>query len=292
MNRPTFYVAKFIPDLIRNEPRNVGVILWTSGRLTARFLGEVGEGGQGLDSRFLRGLTSANSYRRWVTYLRNQLNSLTESLCPDPGEVFSTLSSKLNEAFFLVEGGMLFEDVKEVNIRVAVDNLFQKFVKKSQAMGEALDLRANVAMHRAPGIEGQFRELLVKTGVDKSPFLFEKPKYSCRITDRIEEELEFSWAFANGALHRVMQTVELPNAPDAMQKNVHDTAWKFEKIVDSGIIGEDRVVSILRADARRMEDPKVYRNIDLLRSVGQVWNLADDEASTNEVASLPALSMH
>ena len=38
-----FLVAKYIPDMRRPEPRQIGVIVWTHGKLSARFLwGAVG----------------------------------------------------------------------------------------------------------------------------------------------------------------------------------------------------------------------------------------------------------
>lgn len=38
-----YLVAKYIPELLRNEPRNVGVIVWTPEKVDARFWGENGE---------------------------------------------------------------------------------------------------------------------------------------------------------------------------------------------------------------------------------------------------------
>ena len=41
MNTPRDLLAKYIPDPLRMEPRNIGVVLWADGNVTAwRFAGE------------------------------------------------------------------------------------------------------------------------------------------------------------------------------------------------------------------------------------------------------------
>ena len=40
MNTPRYLLAKYIPDHLRMEPRNIGVVLWAEGNVTARFFGE------------------------------------------------------------------------------------------------------------------------------------------------------------------------------------------------------------------------------------------------------------
>ncbi len=37
---PRFLIAKYAPDLRLMEPRNIGIILWSSGVVAARFIGE------------------------------------------------------------------------------------------------------------------------------------------------------------------------------------------------------------------------------------------------------------
>ena len=40
MNTPRYLLAKYIPDPLRMEPRNIGVVLWAEGNVAARFVGE------------------------------------------------------------------------------------------------------------------------------------------------------------------------------------------------------------------------------------------------------------
>ena len=62
-----FLVAKYIPDLRRMEPKNIGIIAWNDGRTAARFLGE--DDGP---PRYL-GVRDRNNYAQWLTSWRSQL---------------------------------------------------------------------------------------------------------------------------------------------------------------------------------------------------------------------------
>ena len=38
MNTPKYLIAKYIPDLNRMEPRNIGIVVWSPEGIEARFL--------------------------------------------------------------------------------------------------------------------------------------------------------------------------------------------------------------------------------------------------------------
>src|SRR5579872_826727 len=64
-----YLIARYIKDLARMEPRNIGVILFPSdGHVLARFLGE--KKGD-LDLRVVRSqVTHTQTYRQWIDYWR------------------------------------------------------------------------------------------------------------------------------------------------------------------------------------------------------------------------------
>src|SRR6266699_384568 len=65
-----YIIAKYVPEILRNEPRNFGVIVWSPEKLDARFSGETGGGG--VDGRKIpEWVKSKTSYKEWVHYLRN-----------------------------------------------------------------------------------------------------------------------------------------------------------------------------------------------------------------------------
>lgn len=297
MTRPTYFVAKFIPDLILNEPRNVGVILWTPKDVSARFLGEAGDPDRHMDGRSLRGFESSASFRQWVDYLRGQfgrpfvLDPQTGDRVPRSSQSFlSAISAQLNESFSIVEAGFFVEELAQGEVIQALDHLFSKFVRiKPNRLNHTIISRRGRTQTET---SSAFRDILSRTGVVNSPYLHEKKRLSCSIKGKIEEELEFSYAFENGSLHRLFQIVELPVTADLLGKNIHDVAWKFERVIESGFIKQNGAVAVLLADKLKLEEPKVSRGIQILSSIGQVLNLADDYFATQQIAQLPTLSEH
>ncbi|HEY7387236.1 MAG TPA: hypothetical protein VH640_01925 [Bryobacteraceae bacterium] len=66
-----YWVAKYIEDPLRNEPRNVGVIVRMPQGVAARFAGENEEGV--IDRRKLQRFKYADIYTQWLDYWRGQI---------------------------------------------------------------------------------------------------------------------------------------------------------------------------------------------------------------------------
>lgn len=67
----TYWIARYVPDTFRNEPRNVGVIVAVNGVVAARFLGEREDGS--FDGRKIKGFSHPLVYAQWRTYWRSKL---------------------------------------------------------------------------------------------------------------------------------------------------------------------------------------------------------------------------
>jgi hypothetical protein len=95
--RTEWVVAKYMPDLRRREPRNIGVVLRHGDQVLARVVGEKADGR--IDGRILRGwgVISAENYRAWVAYWRHAL--LTTS------DVRELLQPRADQDFVLERGG-------------------------------------------------------------------------------------------------------------------------------------------------------------------------------------------
>lgn len=61
-------LAKYVPDIGRNEPRNVGLILLRGDEVAMRFVGQQPDGS--IDGRSARVVRSASVYKGWVEYWR------------------------------------------------------------------------------------------------------------------------------------------------------------------------------------------------------------------------------
>ena len=70
-----YWVAKYISDVFRDEPRNVGVFVQIGDVISARFLGETDPGI--VDRRKLKSVSYPDVYHQWVTYWRKQISKLS-----------------------------------------------------------------------------------------------------------------------------------------------------------------------------------------------------------------------
>ena len=67
-----YWVAKNVEDQFRNEPRNVGVIVWGERSIAARFIGE--KESAAIDRRLLgQRFRYPDIYLQWVAYWREEI---------------------------------------------------------------------------------------------------------------------------------------------------------------------------------------------------------------------------
>src|SRR5437879_3340679 len=68
-------VIRYVPDPVRDEPRNVGVIAWRRGEVAARFVGEDEAGDLDRRSVSPRLIPDRQTYVEWINYWRSQLTA-------------------------------------------------------------------------------------------------------------------------------------------------------------------------------------------------------------------------
>ena len=68
-----YWIAKYVEDPFRNEPRNVGVIVFLNEIAVGRFVGERENGS--LDARKLKGFSRPSVYTQWRTYWHRKIRA-------------------------------------------------------------------------------------------------------------------------------------------------------------------------------------------------------------------------
>lgn len=133
-----FMVAKYVPDLHRMEPRNIGVVLWAdSGATVARFIGEQPDGSLRVPSLVEK--QDRHAFREWHTYWRHQL--ATDGIRRRSGEVvpktspdfLEALREKSKEQFRLTDGGTFSETIAEREMDRALGELYDRIVERPEA---------------------------------------------------------------------------------------------------------------------------------------------------------------
>jgi hypothetical protein len=88
-----YWVAKYIEDPVRNEPRNVGVIVNSDRAWAARFAGERDDGT--VDGRRLQNFKYADVYKQWLLYWREQIEA----------EKIEDIVQSVTSNYYVIPGG-------------------------------------------------------------------------------------------------------------------------------------------------------------------------------------------
>jgi hypothetical protein len=270
-NSVRFFVAKYISDLQRMEPRNIGVIVCTPDGASARFVGEKPGCLGDVDGRSVPAfVTSTGAYKQWVHFWRRELDIFNSIPNRRVLRFVDNLRVTSHGNFCLFDGGMILDPVVRTDLPLVADDLFHRLVE-TDASEELPDL----ALDRvADGIIKQLR--LTQNSHFHSRYLL-----SCSVAPNVNERFEFSHAYANGSLKRLYQRVPLARRRTHLRRTIHDSAWMFEKVVQQSIIGREQAIALVYATDEQTRDPEVGWSLGVLNSVARVANLAvSSEAMT------------
>lgn len=129
---PIYMVFKYIPDVERMEPRNMGVVVWHDGAVAARMLDE--------PSFVNRDGSRWNAYLQWVRYWKTHLESHSverfDDELPEERVRVSVASSEFLVAlqthgkgnFVLAYGGFIIDDVSKWEVADIAEYLFGRLV--------------------------------------------------------------------------------------------------------------------------------------------------------------------
>ncbi len=289
MSTPRYLVAKYIPDLQRFEPRNVGVVVWSPEGVAARFLAEKpGRPGE-VDGRGVPAfVASAPAYRQWIRFWRAEL-ARPEITALKGGkrvprkapEFLEALRSNNRGNFVLAEGGFLLDPVRPEELPGLADKLFGQLVEGGPPEGPP-----DAVLHQVCD------RLIKETGLRQDPHFRSKQPVSCRINGDTVEQFEFSHAYQNGALQRLYQRMVIPRKQAALRKATHHSAWMFDRVIQAKIIQRNQGGVLVHVPPEQARDPEVGQALRVLESVTRVLNLTDAEKVRAEFLQLRGLAGH
>lgn len=192
-------VAKYIADQRRNEPVNVGVLVWTDGSAAMRVLGQKDDG---IDGRVARLGADLPNYKAWFEYWRYRLE--TGGL----GERLPQL--RAGDNFFVEPRGELLFGPEQTAQQLA-DALYGELVERSGADSEAA---------HAETFAEQVEDLLLAADLLGRPEL----RRDYKVTGTTAQHWTFRYAWVNG---HVTLGYLLPR----VQSNLADTAlWRLTNV--------------------------------------------------------------
>ncbi|HKO53340.1 MAG TPA: hypothetical protein VJV79_36780 [Polyangiaceae bacterium] len=203
-----WYIAKYMPDLRRREPRNVGLVLFAQGQVLTRFQGQDPERDDEVDRRKVRFAASTMNYKSWVRYW-----TIRASECATRPDEFPI--KRGGDNYFLDEGGRVV--VSDRSIETLFEELYTAIVAVPQVE------RIVEQSVRPPTLVEQIVQEL-------SPSLVIETDFVVRVG---RDRLAFDFAVKQATNHHVFKVVELNGNPKRTWESVHAAAYSVETLAGS-----------------------------------------------------------
>jgi hypothetical protein len=285
MSATRFLLVKYIADLHRFEPRNIGVVVCSPKGAEARFTGEYSDRPGEVDGRSIPSfVTSGNAYKQWIRYWREALLAGRVTV-PESGAIVDVTSPGFAEAlqqtsrgnFVVADSGTVLDDGSADELPAVADQLFGQLVD-TKPMEEPRD----------DDLDSVADRLLDRLNLRSRRNFHRDYLVRCTVNG-VQEEYIFSDAFANGSPQRLYQRLPLPKSKIRLRKNVHDTAWSFEQVFKQQIVTPDNAGVLVCVGDEQGSQPDVDKSLRLLASMTRVINLAEEERAIKEFEPLLTL---
>lgn len=278
-----FLVAKYIRDMHRLEPRNIGVIVWIDGKISARFLGEQSNRDDVIAPRNLK-VRNQEAYHQWIRYWREQMSSPALSLngnskrvsCESP-EFLDALKKKSKQQFVLVDGGFLSDKVNPNEIDEVVHDLFEALVSD---VSEAGELAEEEAVILKKSVAHAFKE----SGIDnlngyqtKIPLTFSVESHTLSFT--------FDFGIYTNRPRALFQHAILTRPT-----TVNSAAFMFDCIRKSDTqsyrLNKGQCIALVRATQQVMDSPHAPQELEKLKAYGEIIDLSQHDLAVETLRTL------
>jgi hypothetical protein len=213
-----YLIAKYVDDLARNEPSNVGVIVTDGVRVVARFDGEDDAGAINLN-RIRHRITGSRSYRAWVQYWRAVIDdpsSIGAAKETTPAELIDLLVAEPSRDFYLEQGGTILLDADERSLDETARELYEQMVREPDPPSP---LSLQDKSRQALSVAGA---PLDDVGRFKSQFTVPLDIHGVTV------DHEVSYAVMNGEWHYLQEMPFDPGKPRVSRKEASHCAVLFE----------------------------------------------------------------
>lgn len=288
MNTTQYLIAKYIPDLHRFEPRNIGVIVWSPFGVEARFLAEYPNRLGEVDGRSIPNfVTSANAYRQWIRYWRDAITGTSirplggGDMVPSSSPGFiEVLQQTARGNFVVVDAGSVLDHISEDELPAVADQLYAQLIEVNTAE-EPRDI----------GFDELCDSLMMQAQLKLHRNFYDRYPVRCTVHG-VDEEFLFSHAIANGTLERAYQRFPIPRGKMRLRKNRDATAWMFESLLKNNVITPDKTVLLVDATPEQISLIEVEKSIRLLSSMSRVVNILNEAEALAEFSAAAKLPVH
>ena len=250
-----YLIAKYVDDIRRNEPVNVGVVVFGGGgQIAARFEGEDEQ--SRLDKRRIRKrISGRDAYVAWVQHWRRLLTTRDEE----------ALLKASSQDFYLESGGTIVLDLDERGIDDAVRELYARLVKPEDPPAPMSLQEKSLRTLRLAGADLE----------DDSRFQTDVSVELDVGGKRFHESV--SYGVKNGEWHYLQEVSFDPQRPRRSRKEANHTAF----LMEHALIDGERIVLYDGADI----DDSTAPLLELVTAIVPVIDVGDVDVAAPALKS-------
>lgn len=279
-----FLVAKYIRDVHRLEPCNIGVIVWTAGMVSARFLGESRDiHAEVVAPRRLR-VRDQDAYRQWVHYWREQMsrsslniNGNGHQVPRESPEFLDALRHKSKRQFVLVDGGFISAEVDASEVDEVVNDLYDTLVDDTPE-------RRVVSEEECVLLKKAINRVFFDSGIGALSGYSAKLPLTFRVDGKALGFTFDSGVYTNRP-HALFQHANL-----ARPMTVNAAAFMFDCVcraeLDSYRLSQQRCFAMVRTTPQTMDLPNASNELTKLRAFATVIDLAEHDVAVDVLKSV------
>ncbi len=253
-----YLVAKYVEDVSRMEPKNIGVVLWAAKRVKARFL----------PPESVSFIKDKKMYQRWTTFWKEaasdqsrRMKDGTEVTPAEPRYLDALLETQRGN-FLLFDSGFIADKIKVGEVESAADFLFQKLVLRDKATDTQSPVDAPVRMDR------MCKKIFADAGLaEREDFKTTKP-VPCAMGKVVREFRPHYALFPNETPLAVWHRVDVSQVRD-----IDSTAFMFEQLIAKSVVsGRARCGALVHGN---LGENQVSGAIETLSEYSTVINVDD-----------------
>ena len=255
-----WYVVKHIPNLMRLEPQNIGVIMLVNGTGMSRFLGEQGDGGE-IDGRTVPQFGNHLVYKAWVRYWRDLSNH------PDKLAEHVRAGRPAGSSFYIEDAGELLAGHID-GPADTLDDLYTSLVRPDAEPNDSDDVRTMT------------RRLIRRLGITKS--VQERVRLEVMV-DGVPDDLWFDYRYDNGRSN-LMQRIGLSSSDKTTWDRLHLVETNFDRLLRSRTFPDFTTITFVK---QQNADPRLVEAVHgRLSGLARIVDVSNQDAAASQLGQL------
>lgn len=256
-----WFVVKHIPDLVRREPRNIGVILLAGDARVSRFLGEQEDGD--IDGRTVPQFGNHLVYKAWVKQWRSLRDQGAAALSHQ-----AEVGRRPGGSFYIEDGGEQLVGNDERAPEDILDDLYATLVRPDIESAVADDVRSlTQRVIRRLGLVRRVQERA------RLPV----------VVDGVPDDLWFDYRYDNGRPH-LMQRIGLATSDKSTWDRLHLVETNFERLGRSRLLPDYAAITFIK---QQDADPRLVEAVSgRLAGLAKIVDVSDQDTAAGELGEL------